>query len=975
MVGYNITSTQANSLVLGTGSTDRAATTEQNITINDNTYTYAGQSAVANGVVSVASVGKERQIINVGAGKVSDDSTDAINGSQLYAVTQELTHFYSVNSKDTAAGNYNNKGATGVNALAVGVGASATQKDAVAVGGNAKGLGELSVAVGFAQAQSSHAVAIGSAASTGSAADSAIAMGHLANADKNYTVAIGSSAKALQDSSVAIGSSAGARGNQALALGASAAAEATTATSVGANTFVKGTSATAISANAKANTIGDIALGANASATGRSTSNATITANNATREVLGSAIAVGSIAKAEGRNALAIGNNAQALGTTADGSINDMIAIGANSSVSANRGAALGYKAIVATGADNSVAIGYNTKSYSNNAVAIGSGAIVGSTTGSNTSGISIGVGAGSNYISGTESVAIGNQSGQYVDGNTNYALGSRAGNTVKGADNYAQGIEAGQVVSGIGNTAIGYASGRYVNGDHNQSYGYGDKNNGQNINGNDNISLGTLSGRNIGEMTSGVTAGKATFTSTTKSNRNIAIGYESNKFDTNAPLLTSDNLAMGTRTIASGGSAMALGTGAQATGANSLALGVSTVANTANNEAGAVSNNTKASGENAIAIGHGAQASAKDTISIGTGNVVSGQGSSAVGDPSIVAGSNSFSAGNNNVIGNSTDNAFIFGGRNNLGGTAATRDTNGVISTAGGIFNAVNASKSAIVGYNNSVQDQNVFVVGNNVEVAQDMAGAVVLGNDSTADAYVQTTKATIGGVEFGTFAGSGTLTQGAIVSVGKSGAERQIKNVAAGQISNTSTDAINGSQLYAVANKPMTFAGDSGTNVERKLGETLTIKGGKTDGLTENNIGVVADKDKNTLTVKLAETINLGEKGSVQTGNTKIDNGGLTITNGPSVTNTGINASGTTITNVAKGDKDTDAVNKEQLDAVEEIAKSKLADFTVLANSEKVKTVNKDDNSIAFIDGTNIKVTNDNGKVKIATADGCYL
>ncbi|MFP5075668.1 hypothetical protein ACLD9W_12740, partial [Neisseria sp. WLZKY-1] len=58
-----------------------------------------------------------------------------------------------------------------------------------------------------------------------------------------------------------------------------------------------------------------------------------------------------------------------------------------------------------------------------------------------------------------------------------------------------------------------------------------------------------------------------------------------------------------------------------------------------------------------------------------------------------------------------------------------------------------------------------------------------------------------------------------------------KKVTNVAPGAVNATSTDAVNGSQLYAVENNPLTFAGDSGTNVERKLGSTVNVKGGVTD------------------------------------------------------------------------------------------------------------------------------------------------
>ena len=91
VVGNNVTTTQDNSVVLGNASTDRAATTVSSTTINGTSYTFAGAGSAAKGVVSVGSVGGERQVINVAAGNLSATSTDAVNGSQLYATNQAVT--------------------------------------------------------------------------------------------------------------------------------------------------------------------------------------------------------------------------------------------------------------------------------------------------------------------------------------------------------------------------------------------------------------------------------------------------------------------------------------------------------------------------------------------------------------------------------------------------------------------------------------------------------------------------------------------------------------------------------------------------------------------------------------------------------------------------------------------------------------------------------------------------------------------
>lgn len=91
VLGNGVTTTQDNSVVLGNQSTDRDATTESTVTIGGVIYTFAGAGSVANGVVSVGSAGAERQIINVAAGALDDNSTDAVNGSQLHATNKQVT--------------------------------------------------------------------------------------------------------------------------------------------------------------------------------------------------------------------------------------------------------------------------------------------------------------------------------------------------------------------------------------------------------------------------------------------------------------------------------------------------------------------------------------------------------------------------------------------------------------------------------------------------------------------------------------------------------------------------------------------------------------------------------------------------------------------------------------------------------------------------------------------------------------------
>lgn len=305
--------------------------------------------------------------------------------------------------------------------------------------------------------------------------------------------------------------------------------------------------------------------------------------------------------------------------------------------------------------------------------------------------------------------------------------------------------------------------------------------------------------------------------------------------------------------------------------------------------------------------------------------------------------------------------------------------------------------------------------------------AGTEVLNTDTTYD----------DGTSY-TYAGSSPV---GVVTVGKAGSERRIQNVAAGLVSATSTDAVNGSQLYALT-RQIRFGGDNssfGTTtaddknvVARGSNETIAITGGSdavtssttygnttytvdTTKLTDNNIAVVADTDKNALHVQLAsslknlntaqlgsgsggsykETIKLdgtganggrmtlaGTDGTVKT---TVDTTGLTVANGPKFTSSGIDAASQKINHVTAGSDDADAVNYGQLKNARTLltqgANTILSD--TVNGDQHTYTVNVDNlavkangtgttvalaNGINFKDGTNTTATvGSNGTVTI--------
>lgn len=194
-------------------------------------------------------------------------------------------------------------------------------------------------------------------------------------------------------------------------------------------------------------------------------------------------------------------------------------------------------------------------------------------------------------------------------------------------------------------------------------------------------------------------------------------------------------------------------GIDSSASGKHSVAIGFQAKAD--GEAAVAIGRQTQA-GNQSIAIGDNAQATGDQSIAIGTGNVVAGKHSGAIGDPSTVKADNSYSVGNNNQFTDATQ-TDVFGVGNNI---------------------TVTESNSVALGSNSAIS-------------AGTHAGTQAKKSDGTAG-----TTTTAGAT--GTVKGFAGQTAVGAVSVGASGAERRIQNVAAGEISATSTDAVNGSQLY---------------------------------------------------------------------------------------------------------------------------------------------------------------------------------
>ena len=515
--------------------------------------------------------------------------------------------------------------------------------------------------------------------------------------------------------------------------------------------------------------------------------------------------------------------------------------------------------------------------------------------------------------------------------------------------------------------------------------------------------------------------------------------------------------IAIGVKTQAMGDFSTALGTNATATKFGTLALGTGANANITNAVAIGMASATDKEGMaykgkeilgNTYTWAGGASVDPGDVVSVGKKQFERQIINLAPGDVSAdstdaINGSQLYSAiqqiekiryfSVNSTIGVKDDateenptNSINKGakGENSIaiGPNAHTTNTS-TASIAIGLGSNATAANAVALGHN-SVAGSNMFDA---------TSSEAVFKNDAGVDTHVS-------------FAANSSAIGGA-VSVGEKDNERQIQNVAAGRISATSTDAINGSQLHAVLNNsgfnvqendspksrinnndvvnfkdgnlttanvtktpngtivkfdvntttiktdkdgnataanpnniatagdvadainnvrnmPLTFAGDTGTNVTRKLGETVKLVGGVTDEtkLSNNNIGVVANgNDK--LEIKLAKDIKVN---SVKAGDTTINNEGLTIEGGPSVTKAGINAAGNKITGVAAGTDDTDAVNVSQLNKAVNAAKTGV----VAGKNTKVnESKGANGESIYTIDAvdTSASVTSDSGALTV--------
>ena len=267
--------------------------------------------------------------------------------------------------------------------------------------------------------------------------------------------------------------------------------------------------------------------------------------------------------------------------------------------------------------------------------------------------------------------------------------------------------------------------------------------------------------------------------------------------------------IAIGRDTVAAGKGATALGVGANAE-AHGVSIGINA---TTSFSSVAIGVESKSSGKNAVAMGSSAKTEANNAIAIGNAASAKQQSDLAVGDGAKALNAQGSAFGVSATA--SGNGATAIGGVTSASGWLSTSigylsKSAGNGAYAGGASANANGEGAVSVGQNSTSTGTHTAALGASANASAEAAlalgasanashaNAVALGANSVTKAAVASNEATVNGVYYSGFAANNTAS---VVSLGDAGKERQLVNVAAGQISATSTDAINGSQLYLVA------------------------------------------------------------------------------------------------------------------------------------------------------------------------------
>ena len=980
-VGTGANATFANSVAIGGGSaTDKAGVAYTTRTILGTTYTWAGGAdTIAGDVVSIGKKGYERQLINLSPGDISANSTDAINGSQLYAAMAELEKIRYFSVKSNVTGNQDNTGASGVNAIAIGPNASTITEASITMGLNAN-----------ASDRGKNAVAIGTDAKT--TAENGVSLGHKANSEYSNSTAIGYSSHANGGNATAVGTNAKAVTNST-ALGSNTDAK-ELGVAIG-HTASSAYAGVATGANANVSGIYGIAIGNNANASEQ----ASIAIGKGTVGTAADGVAIGSSANATVQNSVALGKDSVAGGNVFGGTAHEA-AFKNDTGVSENKQ----FKAGLANNSLGAVSVG--KEGFERQIQNVGAGRVTANST---------------DAINGSQLYTVLTYSGFNVQQNgtsksrinnngfVNFKDGNLTTVNVTDADN-------GTIVKfDVNTTTITTdAEGNATAANSSNLATAGDVTSAINKVRNMPLTFAGDAGkdveRKLGEkvnLVGGVTD------ETKLSDGNIGVVADgTDKLEIKlAKDIKVDSVKAGDTTINTDGLKIVGGPSVTKSGIDAAGNKITNVeAGTDDKDAVNFSQlkdvekvankgwNLTANGENSSNVAPGETVDLNNT----DGNIKITKNAA---DDNVTFNLNeTINVTNVNAAGNVTvgDTVLNTDGLNIKDGPSVTKsgiDAAGkkISNVAAGDVNetsqdAVNGSQLyqtinnlTTKGFGLTAQDGNSVKkpLGETVEV---------VGADKNISTKVEEGKVKIA-LSKDIKVDSVTAGDTKIDKDGLKAGDVTVTNAPIkvdGNVVNNVNEAIN--QTAKQAFSPLTFAGDTGNNVERKLGETVNLVGGETDTtkLSDGNIGVVADgTDK--LEIKLAKDIKVD---SVKAGDTTINTDGLTIAGGPSITKSGIDAAGKKISNVGDGDvsKDSkDAINGSQLyNAVATtdlkpnttgkidtpVDGSKLVNATTVANAINNSgwnvTVNKDGgeaegetvqkvspgNTVTYIAGQNIKI-----------------
>ena len=943
--GAGATASQDKSVAIGAGShTNTDATAVTTATVNGITYGgFAGTTHITSGSqVSFGSEGYERQLKHVAPGAITATSTDAINGSQLYAL-----HAGSGNIAKAVANALGGGAAVGIdptnnqgtvtlpsydvfkgNATPNATGSSTTKFNtaaATSVGGALTNLNTY-VNQGFAVKDNSGAakgiVTPGESVqfADGNATTVTVETEADGNTKVKYDVQVDGETVKIENGKLTAASQThfysvnstdktkanynndGATGENAIAAGPEARAAASNAVVIGSKAAV------------------EAAAGSDSTINGDTTGEGSV--------------AVGSLSKANGKNATAIGQQANAYGQNSfaggqdtESSGKSSVAIGDGSRATDNSTTAVGpYAKAQKAGAS---AFGFNA-----NAQAIGSVAVGRQAQALNLNAVSVG---NESKAKGEDTVAIGTS----ADAVQNRAMAIGKGAFANDADTIAfgAGTKADKryaIAIGSGNNAWktdSIALGRAANADGEASLALGLNSHTRLENA---IALGN--GANA-DYSNSIAIGKSSHAA---ESAGVAIGNDAQALKFSSVVIGDQAQSNNSRSVVIGYNASATNPEMSASGQDyNQTVAIGSYANAWGDQSTAIGNNVKAQGNSSIAIGADDWENVAVKTVAGTGKTVKEVYQDYTGDVMVT--------GKNATEQTTSGEAAVAIGTK----SKAT----GELSTAFGTGTRAEGVASAAFGMGAKATKGNSVAIG---------AGS------TTATNATEVNEATVNNLKYSGFAGGNHITSGDQVSFGSAGYERQLKNVAPGEISSTSTDAINGSQLYAVQN----VLGNTAKTVKNVLGGDAAV--GENGGFTMSNIGGTgqntidaAIRELNTNAYKpfkltIAQTggtngvsenhtlqdVTSGSTITLEAGkNIALRQSGATVSintvdapefTGKVTAKGGLDMNGNKITNVAKGDTASDAVNLGQLQ--DAMANLRVSTLTTVNNDAPFSYVGTD-------------------------------